>query len=250
MKKAKGYTLIEILVAAGILSAFIGTVFIMFRQLTNSYRIGEWKASRQKEIQILLATLKEDLEKANSAYIIRSNGEASLAPPQINVNINALAFNQLETGNKRLLSTNANQPVAYFAIIKSAVEASAYSETTSGRWQGCSLVLTARRLTYQRTGDFNRHTTLPISMPGAIFTAPNSGVAVGGTFEPNNANDFFDRIEDVNSIAFFLIEDGDKRALKIVVECVLLNNGLPASNFTESTVAAILRDTKVISTGM
>jgi len=250
MKNPKGYTLVEILVAAGILSAFMVTIFLMFRQLTNSYRVGEWKASRQKEIQILLATLKEDLEKANSAYIIRSSGEASLVAPQINININALAFNPLETGNKKLESNTANQPVAYFAIIKSAVEASAYSELTSGKWQGCSLVLTARRLTYQRTGDYTRHTTVPVALPGAIFTAPDSGVAVGGMFEPNTSNDFFNRIDDVSNISFFLIEDGEKRALKIVVECVLLNNSLPASNFTESTVARLMRDTMVTPAAM
>lgn len=140
--------------------------------MTNSYRVGEWKASRQKEIQILLATLKEYLEIANSAYIIRSSG------------------------------------------------------------------------------DFTRHTTVPVALPGAIFTAPDSVVAVGGMFEPNTSNDFFNRVEDVNSISFFLIEDGDKRALKIVVECVLLNNSLPASNFTESTVAKLMRDTMVTPAAM
>lgn len=250
MRTRKGYTLVEIIVAASILSAFMLSVFLMFRQLTTAYRVGEWKASRQKEVQILLAMLKEDLEKANSAYVIKMNGEASQISPEINVSINSLAFNQLESGTKKIESNGSNQPVAYFAIMKSAVEASAFSELTSGRWQGCSLVLTSGSLTYLRTGDYTRHSTFPVGLPGAVFTAPDSGVSVGGLFEPNNGNEFFNKINDVNNVAFFLIEDGDNRALRVVVECKLMQSNIPVSSISESTVAKLMRDTKVVSVGM
>ncbi|PKL43666.1 MAG: hypothetical protein CVV41_07790 [Candidatus Riflebacteria bacterium HGW-Riflebacteria-1] len=250
MKTRKGYTLVEILVAASILSAFMLSIFLLFRQLTTSYRVGEWKASRQKEVQLLMAMLKEDLEKANSAFVIKVSGEAERISPEINISINSLAFNPLEGGDKKLESNTTNQPVAYFAIIKSAVEASAFSELTSGRWQGCSLVMTSRSLNYLRTGDYTRHSTFPVGLPGAVFTAPDSGVSAGGLFEPNNSNDSFNKVNDVSSVAFYLIEDGDKRALQVVIECRLVQGNIPVSSITESTVAGMLRDTKVVSVGM
>ncbi|MBU1107524.1 MAG: prepilin-type N-terminal cleavage/methylation domain-containing protein [Candidatus Riflebacteria bacterium] len=250
MKKQKGFTLVEILVAASILSFLLVSVFMIFRELTTSYRIGEWRTSRQKDLQLLLLALKEDLEKANSAYIIKSTGIADLVTPELSININTKAFNAAESGTNKIASNNTNQSVAYFAILKSAVEASEFSGLTSGKWQGCSLVLMSRSLTYMRTGDYNRHSTFPISMPGAVFTAPDSGVIAGGMFEPEDGNNFYKTLDDVASLSFYLIEDGDKRALRVIVECQLLKNNLPASSITESTVARIMRDTKVNSTGM
>ena len=183
---------------------FMLSAFMIFRQLTMTYRASEWKASRQKELQIFLQTLKEDLEKANSAYVIQANGEASRIDPEINVSVNSPAFNSDETGTNELKSTAGNQPVAYFAIIKPGVEFSEFSNQTSGSWQGCSLVLTKRTLTYQRTGDQTRHTNNPIPIPGAVSTLPGSGVSAGGLFEPNLSNDFLKTVQDVFGNCFLL----------------------------------------------
>lgn len=249
MKTKNGYTLVEILIAASILSVFLLSAFMVFRQLTMTYRVGEWRASRQKEMQIFLQNIKEDLEKANSAFMIGGNGEPALIT-ELNVSVNSPAFNDEASGTKAMKSDGSNKPVAYFAIIKQAVEASAFSAELKGSWQGCSLGFQEKKLCYLRTGDHARHCAYPVAIPAGVNTVPSTGVSVGSVFEPNLANEYQKTVDDVDSIAFYLIEIGGKMALKVEISCKLDKAGLSNSSISESTVAKLLEDTKVVEVGM
>lgn len=71
MKRHAGFTLVEILVAAGILSVFMASVFQLYRSGSQSFMLGSWKTRAQKDAQVFLEELRTVLEISSNALVFR-----------------------------------------------------------------------------------------------------------------------------------------------------------------------------------
>jgi len=71
---AKGFTLVEIVVAASVFSLFFLGVFNLYDMGTNVFLRGSWKMQKQKEAERFLALLRERLEMASSPSVVSAEG--------------------------------------------------------------------------------------------------------------------------------------------------------------------------------
>lgn len=77
MKKQKtGFTLVEILISAAILSLFLSGLFTFYRMGSRMFVTGSWKLQKQKEAERFLSVLKERIEQASNASAIDPAGAA------------------------------------------------------------------------------------------------------------------------------------------------------------------------------
>jgi prepilin-type N-terminal cleavage/methylation domain-containing protein len=81
-KKARGYTLVEILVAASVFSLFFMGVFNLYRMGSNMFVYGSWKLQKQKDAERFLAILRERLEMASSPTVV-TNADVNERPVHI-----------------------------------------------------------------------------------------------------------------------------------------------------------------------
>jgi prepilin-type N-terminal cleavage/methylation domain-containing protein len=66
----KGFTLVEIIVAASVFSLFFLGAFNLYRIGSNMFLQGSWKLQKQKEAERFLAILRERLEMASSPSVV------------------------------------------------------------------------------------------------------------------------------------------------------------------------------------
>ncbi|MFZ5950464.1 MAG: PulJ/GspJ family protein [Candidatus Rifleibacteriota bacterium] len=78
IEKKTGFTLVEILIAAGVLSLFITGVFSFYRMGSRMFVAGSWRLQKQKEAERFLNTLKERIEQAANASGINPAGDPQL----------------------------------------------------------------------------------------------------------------------------------------------------------------------------
>jgi len=71
MKRRKGFTVVEIIVAAGILSLFMTGVFQLYRSGSQSFLLGSWKTRAQKDAQMFLEELRTIMEVSGNALVFR-----------------------------------------------------------------------------------------------------------------------------------------------------------------------------------
>lgn len=71
-----GFTLVEILIAAGVLSLFLTGLFQFYRMGGQMFSTGSWKLQKQKEAERFLATLKERIEQASNASRVQPGAGA------------------------------------------------------------------------------------------------------------------------------------------------------------------------------
>ncbi len=71
MNRRKGFTVVEIMVAAGILSLFMVGVFQLYRSGTQSFLLGSWKTRAQKDAQMFLEELRTIMEVSGNALVFR-----------------------------------------------------------------------------------------------------------------------------------------------------------------------------------
>lgn len=91
MKRSNGFTLVEILVAAGILSMFMTAVFQLYRSGSQSFMLGSWKTRSQKDAQLFLEELRSVLEISGNALVFR---DTVIDPPvQLPVQLHSGANN-------------------------------------------------------------------------------------------------------------------------------------------------------------
>ncbi|GAB4279256.1 MAG: hypothetical protein Kow0029_23090 [Candidatus Rifleibacteriota bacterium] len=70
----KGFTLVEILIAAGVLTLFLTGLFSFYRMGSRMFVTGSWKLQKQKETERFLSLLKERIEQASNASAINPAG--------------------------------------------------------------------------------------------------------------------------------------------------------------------------------
>lgn len=92
--RLRGFTLVEILIAAGVLSMFIGGVFSFYRMGSRMFTAGSWRLQKQKEAERFLSVLKDRIEQASNAS-----------------GINPAATPQLVVANTRFVTVKNNTKV-------------------------------------------------------------------------------------------------------------------------------------------
>lgn len=193
-----GFTLMEILIAAGVLSLFMTGVFALYRSGSRGFVAGSWRAEEQKRAQIFMSALSRDLSMANAGLLrIEDDGAQTVVqatPIYINSNMfrlnSAPAFMSTDTSNWTCLMA--------FSISYPFLAANATFSTPlqNGRWSGVAVWAKNRKVRYVRTGDPVFYSSTPAIFPGAIVQFPGPGlVNSGADFHPDsdqNRNRTFD----------------------------------------------------------
>jgi len=165
MKRRNGFTLIEIIIASGILSMFMVGVFQLYRSGSQSFLLGSWKTRAQKDAQMFLEELRTVLEVSGNALVFRDN---VIDPPlQLPIRLHNGA------NNAALPIAGVNGIVGYANMLTPCTLYSSLApERLPGTWVG--VVLSAEN------GSLHLRTYVdPSSMPvQAMAWAP----ALGGDF--------------------------------------------------------------------
>ncbi len=129
MKRHAGFTLVEILVAAGILSVFMASVFQLYRSGSQSFMLGSWKTRAQKDAQVFLEELRTVLEISGNALIFR---DTVIDPPLV------LPVKLLSGANGNPLAIgNLNGLVGFANIVTPCtLHSTLASERLPGHWIG------------------------------------------------------------------------------------------------------------------
>lgn len=207
-QRKKGFTLVEILVAAGVLSIFMTGIFSIYRSSSRGFVTGSWRAEEQKKAQLFLSALSRDLSMANSG-LMRIESDGSQSPVQatpVYVNSKLFRFNN----SPLFMNTNTNNWTCLFAFSISypylAANATFTTPVEPGRWSGVSVWAKNRKVRYVRTGSPVKYSSTPVGLPGAIVQFPGPGIVkAGGAFLPDQAQnrnrDFDFSLEEIACIA-------------------------------------------------
>ncbi|MBF0543522.1 MAG: hypothetical protein HQM08_03770 [Candidatus Riflebacteria bacterium] len=86
LKKSSGFTLMEIVMAAGVMAMLLTGMMLVFRTGSKSMQVGNWRIDAQKSTQALLGNLRDLLERANYLNRVLSTGEIASDPLPIQIN--------------------------------------------------------------------------------------------------------------------------------------------------------------------
>jgi len=256
--RRRGFTLVEVMISTGILSMFFLGVLLLYRTSSNSFRIGEWRAARQKSAQMLLNTLREDLEKASSPSRVTRLGAMTKVN---NVPVYVLGLGLNANGGTAAIAspTSGDRGAIFFAVTTPWVEASQYTVSNAvqrGTWLGCGLAFNVTvsggvktsKLAYVRTGAWSRHTTEPMALPGGVMTGPTGGVIPGGEFESAVGRDLRLELEDASELSVTYNRRSSPATLEIRVRIVRPSYMAgPGAWFEETVTARLLTETNVQS---
>lgn len=73
-KKFSAFTLVEILVAAGVFTIFLTSLFSLYRMGSQMFVTGSWRLQKQKESEMFLHALKERIEQAANPIDVSATG--------------------------------------------------------------------------------------------------------------------------------------------------------------------------------
>jgi prepilin-type N-terminal cleavage/methylation domain-containing protein len=183
-----GFTLIELMIAAAVLSVFMVGVFSIYRSGSRGFIAGSWRAEEQKKAQLFLSSLSRELSMANPGLIrIESDGtQSSVQPTPVYVNNDFFRFN----ARPAFLNADTKKWTCLFAFSISypyiAENATFASPIEYGRWSGVSIWVKDRKIRYIRTGDPVYYSSNPDSLPGAVVQFPGPGIVHdSGDFRPD-----------------------------------------------------------------
>lgn len=235
--------MVEIMIAAGMLSLLFLGVFSLYTNTAGSFSDGEWRISTQKSAQLMLNALREDLEKANSPFRVLADGTiGTITNTPIYIMNDAL--NDLPSGTNVATSDPSiavTKALAFCSISVPYVDASTFVPVASpGQWLGCSLGLVGRELVYRRTGDPAVHSTDPVALPGVVMTFPTGGVGPGKMFLSNSRGETRLTVKDVESVAFYRSVSAQEQTLEIRITMARRKGSQVRGTFSERTLAKLL----------
>jgi len=246
-KRRFGFTLVEILVAAGVLSIFFVGVFNIYRSGSNVFRSGNWRMVTQKKLQLALQQIREDIERANGATSFLADSVASEPLPLY------LSKDCTVAGAEPTLLIGITSPkmLMYGSITTPNTEVSTIATTrVKGTWMGFALYCGANGfLRYVRKNDPD--TEPPPVGDNITNYKPSSGVGPSASFTQavsDPAHKMMDNNEFVDGVTQigFAYQVGDRNAVTILVECSSSTPGQPVSTVREQVVAKLLTGTNVI----
>lgn len=249
--KLRGFTLVEILVAAAIFSAFMTGVFAIFRSASSSYIAGNWKTHAQNKLRIMLEDVKADIEKANNVFEILEANQNQIATTPIYINNNCYNDGTASV-SVNIRNAAAFVPIMFMSVTKPRVAASVFTPVEQrGAWYGASLWGKAGKLYYSKTGSPIRYTTYPQSLPAAVVSWGPAGVTAGGVFEPA-AKSASVVLEDVESVGINRIEIKDnagqeKYVLRIRVAMRRTKGGQTTNTTLNETIDAKIQELTIVN---
>ncbi len=226
----KAVTLVEVLVAAGILSIFLVGVMSLFTSGSRGLSAGTWKTKAQKDAQIFLEGLRSTIENSGNALTMRNDSiDQTQLPLEFESDANNAVLN--------LRTIGANTPMAFMNIVTPCAKYSTLvpaAQRTAGTWMGALLSASPRQLTLSYTND---PTSLPTSVqPWALTLNTDFVAAPAATLKTRQI------LEDAVSLRFQLETHGDERLLNIEVTLFRDRPGEAATGFTQSVRAKLLKE--------
>jgi len=183
------FTLVEILIASGLLALFITGTFTLYRSGSKHFIVGSWRAEEQKIIQTLSSVLSKDLSQASSdLFSISADGNCNslLNTP---IYINKKMYSKDSTPKFMNVSENKWQCLLAFSVSHPHIEASVFNSETIGTWSGITLWGKEGKIRYQRTANPEAFSSEPSNLPATIIGFPSAPMlASGQRFNPNPNN--------------------------------------------------------------
>ena len=238
-----GFTLLELMIATGLLAMFFTFLFRTFTSGSESFNAGTWRVSKQKEAQQFLGRLKELLEKANYADSIGADGDIGTNYATMPIYINNLWRNV----SGPCLTTN--QAVMYFGIADPFISAQTNIGQAGqrGKWTGVSMLCQNGKLTLRRLGVWNTHNQPFNNAPADTHPPP-------GNFDDGipNSNVHIE-LTDVATLAFAISVATNTYAtatgtmINVTIQCARMRNGVVTNAVvTESVRAKLLKNSHAI----
>lgn len=163
--KSKGFTLVEILVAASVFSLFFLGAFNLYRMGSNMFLLGTWKLQKQKDAERFLAILRERLEMASSPSVV-----SAAAVNEQSVHIYTLA------SGTEVVKPNNDTRIILFAVCKPNVQSANISGMVMPH------VLTLKKSDGSKLSTLTLVGKSQIDFPGIngdFIAELNSGIGIG-----------------------------------------------------------------------
>jgi len=248
MRRSHGFTITEILIAASITMVLFAGAFSIYRSGSESFLLGDWKIHAQKDAQRFLAILSSDLRQANNALTIASASTSVAATTPVYVKSTAF-YRDDDPVKSEPVNVDDWIPLVFFSISRPNIRASEFSPARPGLWKGMSLWAKDGSLTYTKTGNANKFSTMPDNIPGGVTNYMPPGVSPGGDFRPSTEDYSAVVLEDVESMSFCeksrsQTDAGTERVLQITINMrrMRLNN---ATTVIQSIDVPILNDVTI-----
>jgi hypothetical protein len=180
VNKKYAFTLVEILIASGLLSLFILAAFSLYRSGSKNFIIGSWRAEEQKTIQTFASVLSKDLSQASSdLFSISSDGTCNslLNTP---IYINKKMYSKTNVPVFLNISENKWQCLLAFSASHPHIEASVFNAETIGSWSGVTIWGKNGKIRYQRTGAPETFSSEPTNIPASIIGFPGTPMLGAG----------------------------------------------------------------------
>ena len=142
----KGFTLVELSIAAGLLSLVIIAGFAVFNNSGKAFSAGSWRLARQQEAQRFLLKFKENIEKASNAYEFTGNSNNMIASIPISISTKYNNMFAASTESTGVLYTSSVTP------IQQVNQELGINIMRKGIWKGYSLECRNNVLSFTQTG--------------------------------------------------------------------------------------------------
>lgn len=180
-----GVTMVELLIATGVFSLFMFSIYGVFEYSRSGFNSGSWRIQRQKQAQTFLLRLKELLERSSHAYAVAPNGATSKVADRPTV-INGTWYNKV--------ASTTNHGILYFSITTPFVpeQPELGQEKRMGIWKGVGLDCKDKTLKLYLTGVWDE---MPAHTPVEVGSPDLDRFAYG-----NTEGDYITSLPDVEAI--------------------------------------------------
>lgn len=221
----KGFTLVEVLVAAGILMLFMGGVFGFYQMGGKMFNSGSWRQSTQKEAEVLFAQLHQSLSSVVVASTIDNTKKLTTYPTSLGYLKGTLNMDTNPSLPKVILAypvvkaSIQGKPGCVMYYILRASQSDQYAKNHDSRYKNvCKLELIATNNISSGKGN-----EFISSIGGFPFvTGLNTGLfsALPQMFGFGSTSNFY-KVDDVASITFNLSDASSTggRVLTISMTC-------------------------------
>lgn len=242
-----GFTLIEVMIAAGLLSIFLVGVFNIYRSGSNVFRSGNWRMVAQKKMQLTLQQIREDLERANNATCFLPAGISSESLP-VYLRRTCTVLGSEPT---LLADITPSELLLYASVTTPNTETSSVATTkVKGTWMGVALYGgPGNTLRYVRKS--NPDTEPPQSSDNITNYKPAGGVGATASFTAAMNDSIHKLVDNPNFLEGvtkigFSYQSTDRTTVTILLQSTSQVPGQPVSTVREQITAKLLTDTRVV----